>query len=404
MNIVVNSTFNPYTYKDLMEPIYDYKKAYEEVEAQYADLIQQTEAWKDIANRENSPEAYAMYQSFSNQLNSIVADFSRGMNPRNRSQLLDMKRRYAQDITPIKNAAEAMKEANKELTTLGKDYILGKSKYNSVDAFLHGKTPDNVKINRKELQAETAAITQAAFDEMAKNDPYVKKVMDDTMFQVVTTQGGSMEDYQAAVMQALGSNPLTSNKFSQIRQAIAQRYGYNRLDQEGQEDLSRTINLGMTAGLQKSTVEYKQNAGYESPSARATNARARAKEERDALLFLAKYGDEEGKKVTVESIREAMKEEKEAQAAAQAAKNQVPPSKIVDYGGNTYTVEVEKYGEGKETLHVKDAKGNYVTDETIAGEVRKRYRKKRKEIEDRDKEEDKTVRQQVAKEKNSKTG
>ena len=68
MNIIVDSTFNPFSYKDLMQPVYDYKQAYEETEAAFSDLVTQTEAWKDIANRENSPEAYAMYKSYSDQI------------------------------------------------------------------------------------------------------------------------------------------------------------------------------------------------------------------------------------------------------------------------------------------------------------------------------------------------
>ena len=65
MNIIVDSTFNPFNLNDLLAPIDRYNEAYDKLEAEYSDLVTQTEAWKDIANRENSPEAYAMYKSYS---------------------------------------------------------------------------------------------------------------------------------------------------------------------------------------------------------------------------------------------------------------------------------------------------------------------------------------------------
>lgn len=106
MYLQLNTQFNPFTYDEMVKPLLYYKDAYDKTETSYADLVTQTEAWKDIVNRTNSPEAYSMYKSYADRLNSIVDDFSRGMTADNRKALLGMKRGYAQSIVPIATAAK----------------------------------------------------------------------------------------------------------------------------------------------------------------------------------------------------------------------------------------------------------------------------------------------------------
>ncbi len=106
MNLVINSRFRPFTYDEMVKPLVQYKEAYDKVEQDYSNLVAQTEAWKDIATQENSPEAYAMYKEYSDRLNTVVDDFSKGMNMSNRRALIGMKRDYAKNIVPIATAAK----------------------------------------------------------------------------------------------------------------------------------------------------------------------------------------------------------------------------------------------------------------------------------------------------------
>lgn len=162
MYITINSEFKPFTYDELTKPLQDYTEAYNKVEEQYATLAQQTEAWKNIATQENSPEAYAMYKKYSDELNAVVEDFSRGMTIQNRGKLTGLKSRYASEITPISIAYEAMKEANTYRDTVkGKDdsAIFNVDRYNSIDDFLNGQTADNNYISGKALQDNVAKQT-----------------------------------------------------------------------------------------------------------------------------------------------------------------------------------------------------------------------------------------------------
>ena len=80
MQLVIDSKFRPFSYDELIKPLVQYKETYDKVEADYSNLAAQTEQWKDIANQTQSPEAYAMYSKYANDLNKVVDDFSKGMN------------------------------------------------------------------------------------------------------------------------------------------------------------------------------------------------------------------------------------------------------------------------------------------------------------------------------------
>lgn len=159
MYLTLNSEFRPFTYDELVKPLSDYTEAYNKVEEQYSTLAQQTEAWKNIATQENSPEAYAMYKRYSDELNAVVEDFSRGMTVQNRSKLAGLKSRYASEITPISIAYDAYQKANAYRDTIkGQDdsAIFNVDRYYSLDDFLNGQMADNSFISGKNLQATIA--------------------------------------------------------------------------------------------------------------------------------------------------------------------------------------------------------------------------------------------------------
>lgn len=164
MVLTINSKFRPFSYDEMVKPLVQYKQAYDEVEKDYSTLAAQTEAWKDIATKENNPEAYAMYKKYSDELNALTDDFSKGMNINNRSQLMAMKKRYASEITPIAKADAALKEATKYRDTIyAKDpnAIFYKDRYRSIDDFLHGQVADNSYISGTQVTSRTAARAQA---------------------------------------------------------------------------------------------------------------------------------------------------------------------------------------------------------------------------------------------------
>ena len=288
MQLVIDSKFRPFSYDELVKPLTQYKETYDKVEEQYSDLVSQTEQWKDIANRTKSPEAYAMYSKYANDLNNIVDDFSRGMTLQNRSQLMSMKRRYASEILPIARASEAMKEANDLRVKASPDAIFEVGEYDSLDQFLHGKTANNRLQSRDALTKRTAAITEAVMASVMK-DPDFKKALGNQYWEIIQHTGDSYENLKAAI----ANNPQAQNRFTEIKAQMMKEAGYDRYDAIGKQAIESAINTGLYAGLDKPVRSFQANQNFMSDYQKANlqlakNADARA--ERQLALSAASAG------------------------------------------------------------------------------------------------------------------
>lgn len=297
MQLVIDSKFRPFSYDELIKPLMQYKEAYDKTEADYSNLATQTEQWKDIVNQTQSPEAYAMYSKYANDLNNIVDDFSKGMTLQNRSQLLSMKRRYASDIQPIARASEAMKTANELRVKAGPDAIFEVGEYNSLDQFLHGKTANNRYQSRDALTKRTAAMTEAVMASAMK-DPKFKKILGNQYWMLTQHTGDSYEDLKAAI----ANNAQAQNRFAEIKAQVMKDAGYDRYDAMGKQAIEDAINTGLYAGLDKPTRTFQANQNFQSDYQKAQlqlakNADARAEKQLNLSAASAglKYNKSTGK-------------------------------------------------------------------------------------------------------------
>lgn len=259
MAITITSRFKPFTYEELIRPLLQYREAYDKVEADYTTLATQAEAWKDAANRETNPEAYKAYTKYTDDLNKIIEDFSKGMNLNN-SNTLNMKRRYASEIMPIAKAAEAQREANDLRVKAGPDAIFEVGNYNSLDNFLNGKVANNNYISKEALMKRTAMETEAAM-QAAMNNIEFRKILGDQYWEMVQHNGGSYTDLRDAIV----NNPQAQSIFSEIKKQVMQDSGYNRYDDRGKQAIEEAINTGLYAGLDKPARSFQANQAYLNP-------------------------------------------------------------------------------------------------------------------------------------------
>lgn len=216
MPLVIDSKFRPYSFEDLIRPLQMYKEAYDKIEANYSNLAAQTEQWKDIANQTQSPEAYAMYSKYANDLNNIVDDFSRGMTLQNRGQLLTMKRRYASDIKPIENAANRRKELADEQRKINAQdptrIWQHKASEMSLDEFIKNPSADyGQSISGATLTAQVAAGAAALAKEFRDNPERMKKLVGGDYYEYVKQRGFSSKAVLAAVMDNPNASPVLTN-------------------------------------------------------------------------------------------------------------------------------------------------------------------------------------------------
>lgn len=217
MYLQLDTKFNPFTYDEMMKPLLYYKQAYDEVEAAYSDLAAQTEAWKDIANREKSPEAFEMYQRYSGDLEKAVNDFSQGMNSRNRGALLGLKRRYASDIQPIANAYKRKLELADEQrkAELSNPTMLWERKASdmSLDDFINDPSADYGRgISGAVLSAQVAAGASALAKELRNNPESMIELVGKDYYEYIKERGFSSE----AILDAIKNNSNASPVLTQL--------------------------------------------------------------------------------------------------------------------------------------------------------------------------------------------
>jgi hypothetical protein len=177
-----------------------------------------------------------------------------------RKSLMNMKRRYSSEITPIARASEAMNAANELRARAGHDAIFEVGEYNSIDDFLHGKTANNKYQSREALTKKTAAMTEAAMAE-ALQDPEFKKFMGDQFWLITQHTGGSYADLMAAIE----NNPQAQSRFAEIKQRVMKDAGVDRYDAAGKQAIEDAINTGLYAGLDKPVKSFQANADHVTP-------------------------------------------------------------------------------------------------------------------------------------------
>ena len=114
-DFIVDSSFQPFNMQELLTPMLMYKDAYEKQEAAYDDLQQKANVWEGMANEERDPATYAQYKKYADDLRTQANDLAQnGLSMSNRRALMDLKRRYAAEITPIEQAYASRKAQIKE--------------------------------------------------------------------------------------------------------------------------------------------------------------------------------------------------------------------------------------------------------------------------------------------------
>lgn len=279
MNLTINSQFRPFTYDEMVKPLTLYKEVYDEERDKLDNLSYLTEKMRDIAQQEKSPEAYAIFKQYSDQLERLSSDFNKyGLKRGTRNKLSQMKRGYAASIEPLIAADTALKEANAFREKVGPNGIFQVNNYDSIDSFLHGKVANNKYVDRQSLIKETASLTEAAMAE-AMEDPEFIKAMSDQYWQIKQHTGGSYKELEEAMKLAIADNPIAQNRFSEIRQAMFKKYGIQDYDTLGQRDIINAVDTGLYAGLDKPNISFQGNLGYQAPSSggrgRGGNSRSR---------------------------------------------------------------------------------------------------------------------------------
>lgn len=103
--------FRPFSFEEQLRPLLMYTQAHQAVEEAYSELDSQANAIGSLANEANDPVTYQRYKAYEESLRQQADALAKnGLTPGSRQSLLDLKGRYAKEITPIQNAITRRRE------------------------------------------------------------------------------------------------------------------------------------------------------------------------------------------------------------------------------------------------------------------------------------------------------
>ena len=269
MNIIVNSEFKPYTFAQMLEPYKIIKDERQKIEEDYSTLMSQAEAFKNYANQIENREAKGVHQSYMDALRQASDEFSSSTTSMDRRALRELKRRYYDEILPIANAAEQVKQAasDRDKISIRHPSAIYKKNGYSIDKAMAGESANNEYVVGDDILNKTKEDVQALVAASIDYDARSRQLQDITKPYFVFEQGFDENTLSRGLNYSILENELsgTEKQIRSIKESARQAAGYSAFDDEGKAQLDAMIDRGIRQGGTK-TFTTIENKNFESPS------------------------------------------------------------------------------------------------------------------------------------------
>lgn len=216
-SLVINSQFKPFSYQEMLAPTLMATQAHQELENQYGELATKASVWEEMANEQTDPYAYKMYKTYANDLESQAGQLAReGLNAASRRDMLNMRARYAKEITPIEQAYTArQKQAEEQQKALLQDPTLMLSRRastTSLDDYIRNPQLAYESYSGKLITAQAASAASALAKEMQEKPRKWRSILGNSYYETMMQKGFSSQ----AVLQAIQDNPNAAPQLTKI--------------------------------------------------------------------------------------------------------------------------------------------------------------------------------------------
>lgn len=212
-NLVVNSTFKPFSFEDYVKPYEAYGKAYREVEDALSELDTKASVWEGMANKETDPEAYATYSKYAEDLrNQADVLATKGLNGASRKSMLDMKKRYNSDIVPIENAyntRKALIEKQRDLADKDNTVMFDFDAANlSLDDLIKDPTKMYRSYSGSVLASQVATAAKAVSEQLRSNPGEWKDILGKQYYEMIEQRGFRPEEIMEVINSKEGGSEV----------------------------------------------------------------------------------------------------------------------------------------------------------------------------------------------------
>jgi hypothetical protein len=260
-SLVINSKFQPFSFERYLQPYQIYGQAYREQEDAYADLATKAATVESMANEQTDPESYEAYQNYANALKAQADVLAReGLTPSSRKAMLDLRKRYTQEVVPIQDAYNRRKEQAKlqaEIRAKDSTHMFARmAATTSLDDYRNNKNLDlTLQSYSGAMLAKQVSDAAAALAKDARNDPNVQTELRKLLpyqYEVIRRTGFAPE----AVRQAILNSPNADKILTGLVDTAIANSGVNDWNYASPEDRARIIaqaryyaNLGLWSAV-----------------------------------------------------------------------------------------------------------------------------------------------------------
>ena len=390
-NLVVNSTFKPFTYEDYIKPYEAYGKAYREVEDALSELDTKASVWEGMANKETDPEAYATYSKYAEDLRN-QADMlaTKGLNGTSRKSMLDMKKRYNSDIVPIENAyntRKALIEKQRDLADKDNTVMFDFDAANlSLDDLIKDPTKMYKSYSGATLASQVATAAKAVSDQLRSNPGEWRDILGKQYYEMIEQRGfrpeeilevinskeGGSEVLRGMVEDAIGSSGIKGWNNADV---LERAYGYAEQglwSAAGKEERKQVSNKAYDYAMQNWLAKEKEKREAERQKATQTGGFAvnplnifSTKEQGEAAKKMKDYAkyftkDSQGNTIlTEEGMKEYRREVKSNTSVAGSGGGTAALMNLetIYDRGSSYTVDKSPFRKFMDSLGVDERNG-----------------------------------------------
>ena len=265
-SLVIESKFRPFSYSEMLAPIEAATTEHRAIEEGLGEMSAKAGMWDKLANQQSDPIAYAQYKTYADDLTKQADLLARqGLTPESRRGLLDMKRRYSNEITPIEVAATKREELTKaQREAIQKDpSLMFNIDYGtaSLDDLINNPNATYNTISGSEL-SKRASMMASNLAKTIQENPQYQSILGGQYFQQMQQLGYTPQQ----VMQTIMNDPNAPSELKQVADTVWQEAGLDTWDHATQTRARDYINAGLYDAIGTQKFDTQGNRAFMSPA------------------------------------------------------------------------------------------------------------------------------------------
>jgi hypothetical protein len=246
-SLIANSTFQPFSYQELMAPVARMSDVHSAIAEQYDKLSSQADVLEAMGanDRDKDSGTYERYKNYSNALRAEAENLYRnGLDINSRMRLSDLRRRYNQEIVPIQNAwntrkQEAEVQMKAKLQNPSLEFTRDASE-SDLDYYINNPTGGYGVVNMSAITADMAAAAKNLAGQIKKGAKV--EGVDQLTYSYIQEHG--LDDVMISEwIRNPEANPALTNMMNQV----LAKYGVTEQDLAGTQNGARILTKGRQA-------------------------------------------------------------------------------------------------------------------------------------------------------------